>query len=325
MDQQQAWTVNITGIGMIDNDKLNVFIHVANSRSFTDTARQLHVSQPTVSKYIRDLERHWDVVLFDRSGAKPRLTSAGKTLLPLARKMVRQSIELDELMGTLEEGIAGELRIACSTTVGKYVLPQLAARLCLLHPELHITILRCTPEYAVLNLLDGEADLGVLSYETQSIDLDCQEFFEDIITLIVPTNHPWARRSSIDPEELLQEPIIIRESTSGTRRVMLEQLAKFDITLDDLTVFLELGNAEAIVATINAGFGVSFISTMATLCPLKYGEVIQVPVNGLDLRRRIYMVRKSLDNPNRAQEAFWSFCHDPVNSDLLNQPGISEG
>ena len=309
---------------MLDNDKLNVFIHVANNLSFTDAAKQLHISQPTVSKYIQDLEHELGVQLFDRSGAKPRLTSAGKTLLPLARKLVRQSIELEELMSSLEEGVVGQLRIACSTTVGKYILPQLAARLCHLHPEISITILRCTPEHAVLNLLDGEADLGVVSFETCSADLDCQEFFEDSIALIVPSDHPWAIRSSIDPEELLTEPIIIREPTSGTRRVMLEQLAKYDITLDDLTVFLELGNAEAIVSTVNAGFGVSFISTMATACLLKYGEVVQVPVDGLELRRTIFMVRKSLDTPNRAQEAFWSFCHDPVNADLLNLAGIQD-
>jgi DNA-binding transcriptional LysR family regulator len=303
---------------MLDIDKLNVFIHVTNNLSFTDAAKQLHISQPTVSKNIRDLEREMGVQLFDRSRARPRLTSAGKTLLPLARKIVRQSIELQELMSSLDEEVVGELRIACSTTVGKYILPQLAARLSHIHPEIHITILRCTPEHAVLNLLDGDADLGVISYETSSADLDCQEFFEDSIGLIVPADHPWASRPYIDPEELLNEPIIIREPTSGTRRVMMEQLAKFDITLDDLTIFLELGNAEAIVTTVNAGYGVSFISTMAASCPLKYHNVVQLPVAGLELRRTIYMVRKSLDSPNRAQDAFWSFCHDPINADLLN-------
>ncbi len=308
---------------MLDIDKLNVFIHVTNNLSFTDAAKQLHISQPTVSKNIRDLEREMGVQLFDRSGARPRLTSAGKTLLPLARKIIRQSIEVQELMSSMDEEFVGELRIACSTTVGKYILPQLAARLSNLHPEIHSTILRCTPEHAVLNLLDGDADLGVISFETCGTDLDCQEFFEDSIALMVPAAHPWASRPSIDPEELLNEPIIIREPTSGTRRVMLEQLAKFDITLDDLTVFLELGNAEAIVATVNAGYGVSFISTMAASCLLKYGDVIQVPVAGLELRRKIYMVRKSLDTPNRAQDAFWSFCHDPINADLLNMAGFS--
>jgi DNA-binding transcriptional LysR family regulator len=111
--------------------------------------------------------------------------------------------------------------------------------------------------------------------------------------------------------------MIIREAASGTRRVLLMELAKHDITLDDLNVFLELGNAEAIVRTFTAGFGVSFVSTLAAACPIERGCVVEVPVAGLQLERRIYMVRCSLDEPNRPQEAFWSFVHDLADADLL--------
>jgi DNA-binding transcriptional LysR family regulator len=101
---------------------------------------------------------------------------------------------------------------------------------------------------------------------------------------------------------------------------MLTQLAQHDITLDDLNIFLELGNAEAIVRTVAAGFGISFVSTLATACPREQGDVAEVPVSGLELRRTIYMVRCSLEVPNRAQEAFWGFIHDPANADLLHLP-----
>jgi DNA-binding transcriptional LysR family regulator len=94
-------------------------------------------------------------------------------------------------------------------------------------------------------------------------------------------------RSHIEPEDLLEEPMIIREPASGTRRVMLTELAKHDITLDDLNVFLELGNAEAIVRTVSAGFGVSFVSTLTTACPIERGHVVEVPVAGLQLECRI--------------------------------------
>jgi DNA-binding transcriptional LysR family regulator len=109
----------------------------------------------------------------------------------------------------------------------------------------------------------------------------------------------------------------IREPTSGTRRVLLAELAKHDITLDDLNVFLEVGNAEAIVKTVAAGFGVSFVSTLATTYPLERGYVVEVPVAGLELQRTIYMIRRSLEVPNRPQEVFWGFIHDPANADLL--------
>ena len=147
-----------------------------------------------------------------------------------------------------------------------------------------------------------------------------QPFFVDIVRLIVPANHPWAMRQSVEPEELLKENIILREGTSGTRSMMLSELAKFDIKLDDLNVFLELGNAEAIVRTVAAGYGVSFVSTLASACPLDRGNIVEVDVRGLNLRRTIYMVRSAVDVANRPQETFWSFVHDDSNADLLRLP-----
>jgi DNA-binding transcriptional LysR family regulator len=111
--------------------------------------------------------------------------------------------------------------------------------------------------------------------------------------------------------------MIIREPTSGTRRVLMTELAKYDIKQDDLSILLELGNAEAIVATVEEGFGVSFVSTLAAEWAMNMGTVVPIPVRGLNLRRTVYMVRRILDTPNRPQEAFWNFVHDPSNSDLL--------
>ena len=303
---------------MTDLTKLNSFLLVAENLSFSKAAKQLHLTQPTISHHIKTLERDLGVELFDRSGSNLRLTEAGRLLLPRARKLVHQSIEMREMMASLQQEVAGHLRLACSTAAGKYILPLLSARFCRRYPGTRVSILTCTPDYVVPRLLEGEANLGVVSsYDICKNGLDCQEFFKNSITLIVSTDHPWAYCQSIEPADLLDEPMIIREPTSGTRRVMLTELAKHDITMDDLNIFLELGNAEAIVRTVAAGFGVSFVSTLATTCPLERKHVVEVPVAGLELRRTIYMIRRSLDVPNRAQEAFWSFVHDPANADLL--------
>jgi DNA-binding transcriptional LysR family regulator len=301
--------------------KLKSFLHTAENLSFSDAAKHLHLTQPTVSHHIKSLERDLGVELFTRSGSNIRLTEAGRLLLPWAHKLIRQSIEMQEMMASLQQKIVGHLRIACSTTAGKYILPLLAARFSHRYPGIRVSILTCTPEHIVPRLLEEEANLGVVSsYEICGNELECQEFFSDSISLIVPTNHPWAVRQTIEPDDLLSEPMIIREPTSGTRRVMLTQLAQHDITLDDLNIFLELGNAEAIVRTVAAGFGVSFVSTLATACPLERGNVVEVPVAGLEFRRTIYMIRRGLEVPNRPQEAFWGFVHDPANADLLRLP-----
>jgi DNA-binding transcriptional LysR family regulator len=197
-------------------------------------------------------------------------------------------------------------------------LPQLAARFCQRFPGIKVSILSCTQPHIVPRLLEGEANLAVVSsYDLCRNGFECQEFFNDHITLIVPADHPWAMRQAVDPAELLDESMIMRETTSGTRRVLLTELAKHDISLDDLNAFLELGNAEAIVMTVQEGFGISFVSSLAASWALKQGRVIAVPVNGLDLQRKIYMVRRRLDEPYRPQEAFWSFVHHPSNVDLL--------
>ena len=310
---------------MIDLQRLEAFVFAAESLSFSAAGKQMHLSQPTISHHIKALETDLGVELFDRSGHHIRLTDAGELLLPWARKLIRQSIEIQDMMTSLKDKIIGNISIACSTTTGKYILPLLAARFCKRHPGIRVSILACTPEYVVPRLLEGEANLGVVSYEIRKGDgLEYKKFFEDSITLIVSADHPWAHRETVEPAELLSEPMLIRESTSGTRRVMLAELAKHDITLDDLNIFLELGNAEAIVKTVAAGYGIAFVSELSTDCSLERGNVVAVQVSGLDLRRQIYMARRIIEPPNRAQETFWGFIHDPANADLINLAGHPE-
>jgi DNA-binding transcriptional LysR family regulator len=195
----------------------------------------------------------------------------------------------------------------------------LAARFCQRYPGIQVSILRCTSENVIPQLLIREANLGVVSHEVKDTNLEYQEFFKDSISLIVPRDHPWAGRGVIEPEELIDEPIIIREPTSGTRRVMFSELAKHDISIDDISIFMELGNAEAIVRMVAAGYAVSFVSTLALACPLERGQVKNVEVSGLNMSRTVYMIRKRLEEPHRAQEVFWSFVHNPVNIDLIKQ------
>ncbi len=302
---------------MLDITRLNTFVYAAENLSFSEAGKRMHLTQPTVSHHIKILEEDLGVVLFERSGSGIKLTEAGRLLLPHARKLIHQSIDIEEMMGSFQQRIMGHLRIACSTTAGKYILPQLAARFRDRNPLISVSIPACSPENAIQRLVDGEANLAVVSYEASGEGLEHQEFATDSIILIVPAGHPWAWRPSIGPEELLEERIVMRSPGSGTRRVLLAELARHDIGIDDLNIFLELGNAEAIVRTVAEGYGVSFVSRLAADCLLARREVVKVPVEDLDLRRKIYMVRRIIEARNRAQDAFWRFIHDPSNADLL--------
>ena len=308
---------------MIDLEKIGTFIHAAETLNFSETAKHLHISQPSVSHQIKVLEQELGSELFNRNGAGLSLTEAGRTLLPWAYRLIRDTKNIQEMMSSLENEVVGNLLIACSTTAGKYILPQLAARFHQRYPGIKVTIPCCASEQVTLNLLDGKAHIGVISREIgDDPKIELQEFFHDHISLIVPAGHRWAVRMSIEPAEVLEEPIIMREPTSGTRRVVLEELAKNDISLEDLNTFIELGNAEAIVETVSAGYGVGFVSTLAAKYPLEQGNVVEVSIEGLKFERTIYMVRKSLGEPNRSRDAFWSFIHATENADLLRLPEI---
>ena len=302
---------------MIDLTKLQAFLYAAESLSFSEAAKQLHLSQPTISHHIKSLEQELGVELFTRSGSGLKLTDAGRLLMSQAGKLLREANAVEQMMDSLQEKIAGQITIACSTTTGKYVLPQVAARFHQLHPGVKISILACTQENVVPRLMKEEADLGVVSYDVCGGEVECQEFFQDHIILIVPADHPWAARQHIEPSELLKIPFIIREPTSGTRKVMLAELGKHGIGLEEMDIFLEVGNAEAIVKTVEAGFGVSFVSRFAAGWALDRGTVVEVPVAGFDLRRKLYMVRNKMQTTHRAVEAFWGFVHDPANADVL--------
>ena len=303
---------------MIDIKRVETFLCAAENLSLSEAAKQIHLSQPTVSHQIKLLEQELGNTLFIRSNTGLQLTEAGRLLLPWARRLLHDTNDLKDMMASLQEDIAGELRISCSTTAGKYILPQMAARFCERYPDIKVRILACGPEHAALNLLDGEAHIGVVSTEINNTSLESQKFFNDTINLIVPASHRWASRPFIEPADILEEPLIMREETSGTRRVVLTELARYDISLDDLKVFMELGNAEAIVRTVAAGYGVSFVSELAAAYPLERGDLANVRIEGFNLQRSIFMVRKRISTPHRPRNAFWSFVHDSTNADLIH-------
>lgn len=303
----------------MDIRKIESFLCAAETSSLSEAAKQLHLSQPAVSHQIKLLEEELDVKLFTRSSAGLKLTEAGHMLLPLAKRLTHDTNQLKEIMSSLKDTEAGELRIACSSTSGRFILPLVVARFQKTYPGTRVRILACQPKSMVPKLLESEAHLGIVSSEPIESSLQAQPFFHDPISLVVPAEHRWAGKNSIDPADILREQVIIREETSGTRRVMLEELAKFDIGLDDLNVFLEVGNVEAVLELVAGGYGVSFVSHLASRYLLELGRITTVPVQGLQMQRVNYLVRKHPSKPHRARDVFWGFIHAPENADLIQQ------
>ena len=292
---------------MLDIHQLNVFLVAAETLNFTQTAQQLHMTQPSVSQHIQGLERHFDTQLFLRNGRNLELTDSGMVLLPLAREAVVLSLRIDETMTSLKGDLYGHLIVGCSTTPGKYILPHLLARFHNKYSQVRITC-QVSPQLdALQSLEDGNAHFALFSLPHEGFpNIEAISFMCDPITFIVPLNHPWAEREEIDARELLEGDLIMRETSSGTYSAVREALAKHDISMSDLRILITLGNAEAIALAVQEGIGVGFVSKLVVdrLC---HGKVAEVRVRDTEICRQIFIGRNCHRPATNAQEAFWSF------------------
>ncbi len=301
---------------MLDCHQLNVFLAAAETLNFTQAARRLNMTQPSVSQHIRELERHFGSRLFVRSGRKVALSDAGVSLLPMAREMVGMSIRIDECMETLKGEVFGHLQVGCTTTPGRYVLPGLLAGFLQRYPKVEATCHVGTRQRAVEMLCEGQLHVALAGALEFGRDLEFRRFMSDPIVLIAPLTHPWAQRPSLGPDDLLLADFIFREEGSGTRATVAEGLARLGLSLDRLRTVLTLGSAEAIALAVQEGIGVGFVSqtVVERLVP---GRVAPILVDGLHLEQDIYLGRYPRRPGTSAQTAFWDFVTDPDNEALI--------
>lgn len=300
---------------MLNLDSLKVFLAVAEYDSFSEAGRQLHLSQPAVSQIIQGLERQLGAQLFIRQGRTVQLTEGGQMLVSMARELLTSAQRIEQTMLSVQGEVIGEMTVGCSTASGKYLLPGMIARFRREYPQVRINVLVTSRESVINKLLSGDVCLGVSSKQIEHHDLEYQNFFKDDVILIAPANHPWAQYRKIYPDDLLDEPMILREEAAGTREVLVDGLLKCDISPDMLNVAMVLGNAEAIEMAVEEGLGIAFVSRLSAARGMELGRVVEVEVEGMDLVRNIYMVRNRKQPFTRAQVEFWQTIknnNDPV-------------
>jgi DNA-binding transcriptional LysR family regulator len=293
--------------GALNLHEITVFIAVTQSNSFSQAAQRLHLSQPAVSQAIHCLETQFGTRLFERRRHAIRLTQAGETLLPVARDLAGASRNVVDTMNRVDSVVAGELVVGCSTTTGKYALPGLVAAFRHQFPEVRVRLDMRSKDEVLARLLDGQLTLGVTSQVSDQPGLEFRPFFEDRVILVVPAGHPWADYGRALPADLTDQPMIMREAGLGTTTVLLEGLAQHGLTGDMLDVVMQVSNAEAIELAVEEGIGVAFISELAAQHGLALGRIKRVEVEGLELRRVLYMARDINWPLTRVQERFWVF------------------
>jgi DNA-binding transcriptional LysR family regulator len=292
---------------MLNLDALKVFLAVAEHGSFSEAGRNLHLSQPAVSQIIQGLERQLGLALFIRQGRAAQLTEGGHVLLSMARELLTSAQRVEQTMLSLQGEVVGEMSIGCTTASGKYLLPGLIARFRKEYPQVRINVVIASREAVIAKLLSGDVSLGVSSKLIEHADLEYQDFFKDDVILIVPASHRWARYRKVYPDDLLDEPLILREELAGTREVLIDHLRQRDISPDMLNIAMVLGNAEAIAVAVEEELGIAFVSRLAAWRGIALGRLVEVSVEGMELSRNIYLARNRRQPLTRAQSKFWEY------------------
>lgn len=292
---------------MLDAHQLHVFLIAAETLNFTQAAQRLHMSQPSVSQHIQVLERHFNTPLFSRSGRNLQLTDSGMALVPLARDLVNQSVRIDEVMSSLHGEVFGHLRVGCSTTPGKYILPQILAKFHQLYPQVKVSCQVQSQQKAIDLLSNGDIHFAMASYGHDTCkDAEFIPFMIDDIVMITQLDHPWAADRIVHSDQLLEGNFIMREDSSGTYNAVNDALDKLGIPMADLNTFLILGNAEAIALAVEEGLGIGFVSSLVST-RVTHGRVAHVAIAGAPINRTIHFGRHTRLPATTAQKAFWEF------------------
>lgn len=287
--------------------QLETFLRVVEWKSFTKAAQHLYLSQPTISLQIKALEEELQVILFQRNEKKVTLTEAGRLFYTEVKQILHHYYNIQAGLEDLKDLKTGRLMIGASTIPGEYLLPQVIGDFYYKYPGIKINL--CISDSASIGakVRYKELDLGIVGFPFTEGDIVCTPWTKDYLVLIVSSQHKWARLESIDLEELIKEPIILREPGSGTRQTIEMSLEKKGVSFKDLKVTMELGSTRAIITAVLANAGISIVSFFAAHDLVALNKLCLISLKDVDFTRYLYIIRSKNWWENFAAKAFLSF------------------
>jgi DNA-binding transcriptional LysR family regulator len=268
--------------------QLKVFETVSRHLSFTQAARELHLSQPAVSAQVKQLEELAGLALFEQLGKKVYLTRAGERMLEHSRAIIQQFRETDESMQELK-GIAGGTLVVTVISAGDYFFPHLLAAFVRANPGV-VLDLRVVNRAALLQQMEeNRTDLGVMGRAPHDADIIAEPFAPHPYVIVAPPGHPLATRRNLGIADLLQEPFVVREEGSDTRHVMARA---FGARMSRVRFVMEIRSNETVKQAVTAGMGLAFLSGHAVALELQMNRLVTLGVRGFPHTESWYVVHR---------------------------------
>jgi DNA-binding transcriptional LysR family regulator len=288
----------------LDSRQLRAFRVLARTGSFTQTARELHLTQSGISHSMKALETEIGCRLLDRLGKKVVLTQAGEQLLKHAEKILLEMDSARESLTQLGKWGRGRLRLGASTTACQHIIPAVLREFKESFPEHAITLEPGDTPELVQALLEQRIDLA-LSLASSEAQLEFQPLFEDDLHFIVAALHPWAKSGQVDRADIPRQNYILYNKKSITFRLIEDYFRREQMVLKTV---IEVGSMEATKELVKLGIGVSILAPWICKKEIEEGSVVALPLGRKKLERRWGIIHWRNKRLTLAEETFIGLC-----------------
>ena len=264
---------------------LKVFTAVVDAGSMSAAAKALHVSQPTVSQAVTELEKYYGVKLFERLSQKLYLTKEGELMLSFSRHIIDSFEQMEEAMNQAQEKTS--LRIGCSVTVGTCLINDILERAEKKMPQIHFSVVVANSSDIEQAILCNEVDIGIVEGIIESSELLTMPVCEDELVVVCAAAHPLAKEKSVTLDMLAGQEYISRESGSVGRNQLEKIFEEHGLKLR--RTFCST-NTEAIKNAVIRGRGIAVLSRRMIEKERAAGEIVILPIEGSHVTRNINFV-----------------------------------
>ncbi len=289
----------------LDSRQVRTFCVLARTGSFTQTARELHVTQSGVSHSVKALERDVGCRLLDRLGKKVVLTQAGEQLLHHATKILQEMENAREALAHLGKWGRGRLRLGASTTACQHIIPPVMREFKESFPDHILTIEPGDTPELVTSLLRHKIDLALSLEPANEPQLEFHPLFTDELCFIMSPLHPWVKTGKVERSEISRQNYILYSKYSVTFRLIEEYFRREEMVLNTV---IELGSMEATKELVKLGLGVSIIAPWIARKEIEEGSLVALPLGRRKVQRRWGILHWRGKRLSLAEETFMGLC-----------------
>ena len=270
----------------------SVFMSVAENLSFSKAANDLNISQPAVTRHIKELEERYKTNLLERRGNKIYLTEAGVKVYNSFKEIAQKYRSLDFEIGQMHNAFSGEFKIGATSTISQYIIPKVIASFHKRYPKIQIYLMNGNSFEMERLLLDNQVDIALVENHSSQAGIRYRDFLDDELIVVTGKNSVYSKRTTIGKEDLLKLPIVLREQGSGTLEVIRQIFIEQNIDFENLNTLIHLGSTESIKNFLQDFDGLAIVSERAVQNELFHKTLVRLKVSGLSIPRKLRIAYK---------------------------------